>query len=58
MADFSADQTAGVYPLTVNFTDTFSNTPTAWSWDFGDGGTDTVQNPSHTYPGRGQLRWR
>ncbi len=26
-----------------------SNAPTAWSWDFGDGGSDTVQNPSHTY---------
>jgi hypothetical protein len=22
---------------------------TNWSWDFGDGGTDTVQNPIHTY---------
>ena len=22
---------------------------TDWSWDFGDGGTDTVQNPIHTY---------
>ena len=55
VADFSADQTAGVYPLTVNFTDTSSNTPTAWSWDFGDGGTDTVQNPSHTYAAAGNY---
>ena len=22
---------------------------TNWSWDFGDGGTDTIQNPIHTY---------
>jgi hypothetical protein len=22
---------------------------TDWSWDFGDGGTDTIQNPIHTY---------
>ena len=22
---------------------------TNWSWDFGDGGTDSVQNPIHTY---------
>jgi hypothetical protein len=24
-----------------------------WSWDFGDGGTDTSQNPSHTFNGIG-----
>ena len=39
--------------ITVAFTDT--STPgasgpiTAWAWTFGDGGTDTVQNPSHDY---------
>ncbi|MBW8049551.1 MAG: PKD domain-containing protein [Cytophagales bacterium] len=37
--------------LTVNFTDL--STPavciTSWLWDFGDGNTDTIQNPSHTY---------
>ncbi len=31
-----------------------SDAPTAWTWDFGDGGTSTAQNPSHTIrkPGR------
>jgi len=24
-----------------------------WSWTFGDGGTSTLQNPSHTYPASG-----
>jgi PKD repeat protein len=35
-------------PVTVNFTD---QTPGAvsWLWDFGDGNTSTLQNPSHTY---------
>ncbi len=33
----------------VNFTDNSSNNPTSWLWDFGDGATDTVQNPSHGY---------
>ncbi len=33
---------------TVNFTDMSSNA-TAWDWDFGDSGTSTSQNPSHTY---------
>jgi len=33
---------------TVNFTDNTIGA-TSWMWDFGDGTTSTVQNPSHTY---------
>lgn len=36
----------------VNFTDASDNA-TQWSWDFGDGGTSTQQNPSHTYAANG-----
>ncbi len=38
--------------LTCHFTDTSTDsgaTITAWSWTFGDGGSSTLQNPSHTY---------
>ena len=49
VADFVGDPTSGDAPLTVNFTDQSSNNPTSWSWDFGDGGTSTVQNPAHEY---------
>ena len=38
--------------LSVQFTDVSSGTNApvvAWSWSFGDGGTSTEQNPSHTY---------
>ena len=52
-ADFSATPTTGIMPLEVDFTDESMGSPTAWSWDFGDGGTSTAQNPSHTYVGAG-----
>ncbi len=28
---------------------------TSWSWSFGDGGTSTLQNPSHFYPSEGNF---
>lgn len=44
--------TSSVAGLDVTFTDT-SNYSSAWLWDFGDGGTSTLQNPTHTYSGNG-----
>lgn len=51
VASFTRTPTVAVAqpPLTVNFTDTTSNTPTSWLWNFGDGTTSTLQSPSHTY---------
>jgi PKD repeat protein len=37
----------------VSFTDTSTTGGTAWAWTFGDGGTATTQNPSHTYSSSG-----
>ncbi|MBD3237695.1 MAG: PKD domain-containing protein [Candidatus Eisenbacteria bacterium] len=48
-ADFVGDPTSGFAPLTVQFTDQSSGSPTSWSWDFGDGGTSTGQSPAHEY---------
>lgn len=49
--DFDVDRTYGNSPLPVRFTDKTSDSPTSWSWDFGDGNTSTLQNPNHTYYG-------
>lgn len=40
---------------TINFTDTSSNTPTSWNWNFGDSGTSTNRNPSHTFQSPGTF---
>ncbi|HHG85629.1 MAG TPA: PKD domain-containing protein, partial [Bacteroidetes bacterium] len=37
----------------IRFTDQSTGFPSAWSWDFGDGATDTTQNPAHTYASNG-----
>ena len=53
VADFSGTPTSGDAPLTVQFTDLSTNSPTSWACTFGDGGTSAVQNPSHTYTSAG-----
>ena len=40
----------------VTFTDTSLNRPIAWSWNFGDGGTATAQNPTHTFASAGVYK--
>jgi PKD repeat protein len=56
-ASFIENTTTGVSPLTVQFTDTSTNSPTSWYWVFGDGSTSPVQNASHTFatPGTYQV---
>ena len=49
VAAFTGTPLSGQAPLTVDFTDQSTYNPTSWSWTFGDGGTSTLQNPSHTY---------
>ncbi len=49
-ANFSAGPVLlGSPGLTVDFTDSSPNSPSAWSWTFGDGNVSSLQNPSHTY---------
>ena len=53
VADFIGTPLTGPSPLTVQFTDTSTNTPTSWTWEFGDGGTSALQNPTYTYAAPG-----
>ncbi len=50
-ADFTADNTCGTIPFTVNFTNLSipQGSGITYLWDFGDGNTSTTENPSHTY---------
>jgi PKD repeat protein len=54
-ASFTGTPLNGTVPLTVQFTDISTNTPTSWLWNFGDGQTSTVQNPSHVYTTAGSY---
>lgn len=51
VASFNTTPSSGNAPLTVDFTDTSTNTPTSWAWDFTDNGStdSTTQNPQYTY---------
>ncbi len=51
--DFVADSTTVPVNTAVHFTDKTINSPTAWSWDFGDGATSTEQNPTRIYSAKG-----
>jgi Zn-dependent metalloprotease len=37
----------------IQFTDASANGPVSWHWDFGDGGTSSLQNPVHVYSANG-----
>ncbi|MDQ3200118.1 MAG: PKD domain-containing protein, partial [Verrucomicrobiota bacterium] len=54
-----ADKKAGDTPLTVNFSSAGSTdldgVISSYVWDFGDGATATVANPSHTYTAPGKY---
>jgi PKD repeat protein len=49
VSNFIGTPLIGNVPLTVQFYDTSTGAPTAWNWNFGDGGTSSQQNPVHTY---------
>ncbi|WP_440955921.1 NosD domain-containing protein [Methanosarcina sp. Mfa9] len=54
-AAFTADVTSGPAPLTVEFIDASTFSPTDWDWDFGDGNNSTARFPVHTYAKAGKY---
>ena len=58
-ADFSGSPTVGMPPLDVSFSDlsmaSTGDEISSWSWSFGDSGSSTDQNPSHSYDELGEY---
>ncbi|SDW73934.1 PKD domain-containing protein [Amycolatopsis xylanica] len=55
----SGQPSSGAAPLAVQFSSAGSNDPEgrplSFAWTFGDGGTSTAANPSHTYTANGSF---
>jgi parallel beta-helix repeat protein len=57
VAAFTSDFQTGTAPLTVNFTDQSTNTPTSWAWDVNNDGTVdyATKNATHTFTAAGNY---
>lgn len=55
VAGFQVSVLSGTAPLTVKFTDSSVGKVTSRSWSFGDGTSDTIQNPTHTFTSPGKY---
>ena len=55
VADFTISDPNPPYGITVDFADASVNNPFVWHWDFGDGNTSSIKNPSHQYSGSGTF---
>src|SRR5688500_19860441 len=52
-ANFSATPLVACVGTPVNFTDLSTGTVVSWAWNFGDGNTSNLENPTHTYSAAG-----
>ncbi len=56
VAKFTSSPTYGNAPLTVTFTDQSTESPTSWSWNFGDGSAvDATKSPTHIFTTAGTF---
>ena len=49
VANFTGNPLAGCSPVIINFQDLSTGSPTSWSWNFGNGNTSVLQNPTASY---------
>ncbi len=49
LANFTASNTQVFVNDTIQFSDLSTGNPTSWLWNFGDGTTETMQNPQYLY---------
>jgi hypothetical protein len=54
-AAFTLLQTSPVAHQLIQFADRSTGLPSSWAWDFGDGATSSLQNPSHAYSSSGTF---
>lgn len=54
-ASFTYNPGSPVANQPVQFTDASTGSPASWQWAFGDGSTNTTQNPVHTYAASGSY---
>jgi PKD repeat protein len=55
VAQFTASSVEICAGQSISLTDGSINNPTTWLWNFGDGTTETVQSPSHTFANAGSF---
>ncbi len=55
VAAFSGIPTSGPKPLNVTFSDASTGNITSYAWNFGDGMTSSLRNPSHEYTAVGSY---
>ena len=53
IADFAAFPPSASLASSARFFNESINNPESWSWDFGDGNTSELKNPTHTYSAEG-----
>ncbi len=56
VADFEWTPTNPTEGQVVHFSDLSTGNPTTWNWNFGDGGSSDLSNPTHTYESSGTYQ--